>query len=132
MLRAALNNCYKFQVGFTLLEVLISLIILSVGLLAVAGMHITSIRGNSFSHHLTQAVVLAESKLEDLKNLAYENPGLRGGQPAEQIMRSGVLFTRQYAIAALGTSMKMISVTVGWTDRTDHQIILSTIRSRQQ
>ena len=37
------------QKGFTLIEVLIGLVILSVGLLAIAGLQITSARGNFFS-----------------------------------------------------------------------------------
>ena len=111
---------------------MISLVVLASGLLAVAGLLVTAIRVNSFSHHLTEATILAEAKLDDLKNLNYFDSRLVGSSPAEQIWRSGTLYTRQYSAADMGTMMKMISVTVQWMDRTDHHIALSTIRSRQQ
>lgn len=118
--------------GFTLLEVLISLVVLAFGLLAAAGLLVTAIRGNSFSHHLTEATILAEAKLEALKNLNYFDSRLAGSSSSEQILRSGILYTRQYSAVDMGTMMKMISVTIQWTDQTDHHIALATIRSRQQ
>ncbi len=118
--------------GFTLIEVLISLVVLALGLLAMAGLLVTAIKGNSFSHHLTEATVLAEAKLDDLKNLNYFDSRLAGPSSSEEILRSGILYTRQCSTMDMGRRMKMISVTVGWTDQTGHQIILSTIRSRQQ
>lgn len=45
--------------GFTLLEVLISLMILSIGLLGVAGLQITSLRNNHSAYLRTQASALA-------------------------------------------------------------------------
>jgi prepilin-type N-terminal cleavage/methylation domain-containing protein len=118
--------------GFTLLEVLVSLGVMSFGLLAAAELLVTAIRGNSFSHRLTDATILAEAKLEDLKNLNYLDSRLAGSSSSEAILRSGMLYTRRYSVADMGLMMKMISVTVQWRDRTDHQITLATIRSRQQ
>ena len=43
----------KEQNGFTLLEVIIALFIFRVGLLAVASMQMTAIKGNYFSGTLT-------------------------------------------------------------------------------
>jgi prepilin-type N-terminal cleavage/methylation domain-containing protein len=123
------NFCFR---GFSLLEVLISLGVLSFGLLAAAELLVTAIRGNSFSHHLTDATILAEAKLEELKNLNYFDSRLAGSTSTEPILRSGILYTRQYSASDMGLMMKMISVTVQWRDRTDHQITLATIRSRQQ
>ena len=111
---------------------MISLVVLAFGLLAMAGLLVTAIRGNSFSHHLAEATILAEVKLDDLKNLNYFDSRLSGSSSSEQIWSSGTLYTRQYSTVDMGTMMKMISVTVRWTDRIDHHIALSTIRSRQQ
>jgi prepilin-type N-terminal cleavage/methylation domain-containing protein len=123
---------FRSSHGFTLLEVLISLAILAFGLLAVAGLQIATLRGNGFSQHLTEATVLAESKLDQLKNLDYHDPGLSGQPLPEQILKSGISYMRQYSVLDLGTTMKVVSVTVRWTDQTDHHVVLSTIRSRQQ
>lgn len=118
------------QRGFSLMEVLIALVILAVGLLGVTGMQITGIGGNHFSGNLTQATVLAQNKLEELKHLPYFDPKLSSGQPPQQITDSGVVYTVQYNVTALGNTMKNMTATVKWVDRGDHSVTLSAIRAR--
>jgi len=116
--------------GFTLTEVLIGLVILAVGLLAIAAMQVTSIKSGYFSSHVTEATIFAQDKLEHLKNLSYSNSDLSSGQHNEGIL-PGTVFSRQYNIAEdAGNSMKTITVTVQWTDRRNHSISFSTIRSK--
>jgi type IV pilus assembly protein PilV len=64
------------QSGFTLLEVLIAISILTVGLLGVAQMQIMGIRGNYFSGNTTTALTLAEEKMEDLLGKSYSDTDL--------------------------------------------------------
>ena len=59
--------------GFSLIEVLISLVILSVGLLAVAQMQVAAIRSIAFSRHMTSATYLARQQLEYLRSLPYDD-----------------------------------------------------------
>jgi len=118
------------QKGFTLLEVLIGLIVLAVGLLAAAGMQITSIKGNHSGSNLTRATILCQDKLEELKNTRYSAPTLAGGQPPQQITESGMNYTIQYDVTPLGNTMKEIEATVEWSDRGVHRVTLSTIKSR--
>lgn len=59
--------------GFTLLEILIAIAILSFGLLAVATMQTTSIKGNSQAIGITEGVTLAQDKAEELMGQAYAN-----------------------------------------------------------
>ena len=125
-----MNEMMRNQEGFSLIEVMIALIILSVGLLGIAGLQLTSVQGNAFSSHVTQASILAQNKLENLRNVPYDDPKLTGGQPAEQITKSDIVFTIGYDVSLLGNSMKKIITTVGWTDRTNHSISLSTIKSK--
>jgi prepilin-type N-terminal cleavage/methylation domain-containing protein len=54
--------------GFTLMEVMIAIVVLSVALLALAGLQIISIRGNSFGNHMTEAITLAKDLMEEMKN----------------------------------------------------------------
>lgn len=63
--------------AFMLLEVLISLVILSVGLLATLSLTLSSVQGNAFGKRMTVAVTLAQGKLEGLKRLSFSalNPG---------------------------------------------------------
>jgi len=52
--------------GFTLIEVLIALSIFAVGLLALASMQVTSLRGNANSQLFTAATALAEGTLDGM------------------------------------------------------------------
>ncbi len=55
-----INNIHSNKnVGFTLLEVLISLIILAVGLLGIAGLQVTGLMNNNSAAQRSQATVLA-------------------------------------------------------------------------
>jgi len=56
--------------GFTLIETLVALVILSVGLLAVATMSFTYVRANAHSHQMSEAVVLGQAKMEQLRGYA--------------------------------------------------------------
>jgi type IV pilus assembly protein PilV len=58
--------------GFTLIEVMIALIILAAGLLALATMQIVSVRSNAFSSEMTYAAMLAQGRLEDVRNMNYD------------------------------------------------------------
>jgi prepilin-type N-terminal cleavage/methylation domain-containing protein len=125
-----LNKSIRKPKGFTLIEVAAGLIILAIGLLAIAAMQITSTKGGHFSNNVAQATILAQDKLEYLKNLSYNDSNLIGGQHNEGPI-SGTIFSRQYTIVEdAGNSMKTITVIVQWTDRGNHSISFSTIRSK--
>ena len=116
--------------GFTLTEVLIGLIILSVGILAITSAYITSTKGSYFSNNLAQATIFAQDKLECLKNLPYNDSDLSGGQHDEGIL-PGTVFSRQYFIVEdVGNSMKTITVIIDWADQGNHSISFSTIRAK--
>jgi prepilin-type N-terminal cleavage/methylation domain-containing protein len=120
----------KKEYGFTLIEVTAGLIILAIGLLGIATMQITSIKGSFFSSNVTQATILAQDKLEYLKNLPYSDSNLSHGQHNDGMI-SGTIFSRMYNVVEdAGNSMKMITVTVQWTEQGNHNISFSTIRSK--
>ncbi len=110
---------------------LIGLVLLAIGLLAIAGMQITSVRGNFFSSNLSQASVLAQDRLETLRNLAYADAGLSVGNHNDGVVGDPAIFTRDYDVAVIpGTTMMSITVRVRWRDTTDHVISFSTVRSQ--
>jgi type IV pilus assembly protein PilV len=57
--------------GFTLTEVLIAVVILSVGLLGLSAMTIAMTKSLAFGNRLTTATALAQKKLEEIKNANY-------------------------------------------------------------
>lgn len=64
------------QHGFTMIEVLIALIILSIGLLGVAGVQALAMKSTTNSHIRSQVTLLAESMVE---NIRANSPGAIGG-----------------------------------------------------
>jgi len=62
--------------GFTLIEILIAICVLSIGLLAVGSMQVSAIRGNSYARHVTDASTMAQDRLEKLLSLSYTDADL--------------------------------------------------------
>jgi len=128
-----LNKWTREAKGFSLLEVLAALVILAFGLLALAGLHVTSLRGNTFSHHLSLATVVAQDRLEFLKNLSLSSRELVGGKHEDQQFTppgSRMSFQRTYSVTE-ANSIKTIQYTVLWNDgRRNHSVTFTTQRGQ--
>jgi type II secretory pathway pseudopilin PulG len=72
--KRGLEMIFKRNEGLTVLEVLAAIAILSFGLLAVATMQGSSIKGNSQAIGTTEAITLAQDKAEELMRLPYNDP----------------------------------------------------------
>ncbi|UCE82658.1 MAG: prepilin-type N-terminal cleavage/methylation domain-containing protein [Deltaproteobacteria bacterium] len=57
------------QQGFSLVELLVAILLLTVGLLALAKMQTNAVANNAFGNELTQATFLAQDKMEELRLL---------------------------------------------------------------
>jgi type IV pilus assembly protein PilV len=120
--------------GFSLIEVLISLVFLAIGLLAIASLQVTSVRGNFFSNNLMQATYVAQDRLEFLKNSPLNDPPLSTGNHNDgTVVISDLTFNRSYSVESIsdpnGSYLK-VNYTVRWNDGADHNISFSTIRSQ--
>jgi type II secretory pathway pseudopilin PulG len=69
MMKKILSDKYKNQAGFTLLEAIIGAFILSVGVLAVAGLMTTAVRNNSGARAVTEGSAAAADQMEYLITL---------------------------------------------------------------
>jgi len=123
-------NRFFGKKGFTLIEVLIGLIILAIGILAIAGLQITSIVGTSFSNNLTQASVLAQDRLEFLKGLPLNDARLDTGTYNDP---SDIgIFKRSYqANRNANPNFVTITYTVSWLEKgVTHTVSFRTIKGR--
>ena len=114
--------------GFTLLEVLIALIILSFSLLALAGLMITTTKNNASGNYVTEAATFAQDKLEELRAVKWENL-IDGNNTDQQGGSTGINYTRNWNVTTNG-ALKTITINVNWNDRTAHSIRLVSVLSQ--
>jgi len=62
--------------GLSLIEVLVAMVVLSLGLLGLERVHIAAIRANTIASRLTQATTLAQDRAEQLMALPYNDAAL--------------------------------------------------------
>lgn len=77
------NGATRRQGGFSLVEVLIALVIMSVGMLGIAGLYVQSMQAGRTSMLRHHAVTLAGDIADRIRanpraGVAYEGPGLNG------------------------------------------------------
>jgi len=64
--------------GFTILEVMVAISILAVGLMAIFTAQSRSIMGNTDANRQTEAMTLAQDKMEELLALSYDDVNTDG------------------------------------------------------
>lgn len=84
-----LNRHVDTADGFTLMEVVIALVILSFGILAIATMQVSSINGAATARFSTEASVYAQEQLEKMLGMDYDPQN--GIVPAELTVGSHTL-----------------------------------------
>jgi prepilin-type N-terminal cleavage/methylation domain-containing protein len=97
--------------GFTLPEILVTIVILSIGVCALAGMQVSNIKGTSFSKDASIATGLAQAQLEALKNTTFNS--ITSGNATDAT--TGM--TAAWTVSTSGTTPNRyhdVSVTVAW------------------
>lgn len=107
--------------GFTLLELVIAILVFAVGILGIAKMQSLSVMGNSYGMHMSQAVNIAQDKLEELQVLPIGSNTFGIGTPSITPFTktvNGVDYTIQYnvkQVAAAGA--KEVEIAVQWAEK---------------
>lgn len=131
-----MKNSGHTKSGFTLIELVVAILIFSVGILGIAKLQNVAVQGNSFSMQMTDAVNIAYNQLEYLSALDYSSsPDLQLNNHPNDSTSSfrGVTYTLSWSISTTGlgpsVDVRDLVVTVDWTEKTtDHSI---AVRSRK-
>jgi len=111
-------NKKETECGFTLLEVLISIAILSIGLLGMAALTVGTIKGNELSNDLTTATTLAQDQMEDLRRQGYSGiPAADTTTTEDYNSISGYADYKRVTQTEIGVpavGMKTVTVTTSW------------------
>jgi type IV pilus assembly protein PilV len=117
----------KSEKGFTLLEVIVAISILSIGILAVASMQIMSLKGDAFAQSRTESATWAQDKMEELLSLPYDHPNLTVGSSYSDETRGNYLIRYTVENNAVSNT-KLLTVSVRLRGKVVNQI--SCIRSQ--
>ena len=93
--------------GFTMVEVLVCIVLLSFGLLMLLPMMTLSMRGNDTARDSSEASMLIRDKMEELKNAS--NP-ISGADTLGAMARA-------WTVTAAGVNLRRLQVQATWTDR---------------
>jgi prepilin-type N-terminal cleavage/methylation domain-containing protein len=115
------------QAGFTMIELLIASTIMLIGTAAVMQMAHLGSTSSAYSRHATEASVLAEDKLEELRTVTLNS----GTEVVNFMGKTGLdnsIFTRSWSTTTI-TEGTRLTVTVTWAEGEDsHTIKLVTVR----
>ena len=110
------------EAGFTLIEIFVAMVLLSIGLLGTAALTTGVVRGNVQSRNLTTATTIAQTCFEENRRVGYANAGIvpAGGTNnctgSSTVTLGGVSFTRALSIDASISNIKTLTVTVSWSE----------------
>jgi prepilin-type N-terminal cleavage/methylation domain-containing protein len=109
--------------GFTLIEILISLVLLTVGIISITSAFSTGISASGDSQNVATALNIAQKKMEAIKNTAFANISSSGpsADPVFSDFNSAVS-------AAIGQNPMRVDITVSWRAKAgDTSITLTTL-----
>lgn len=107
--------------GFSLVEILVALIVITVGIMGVAQLFPSASRGQVRDRMLEGATYMAQEQLETLGNLTWSDPSLTAGRhPATGTQPCGDSgqwgrYWQVTTMAAPLDNLKLVTITVRWT-----------------
>jgi len=109
----------KNKKGFSLLEVLVAMLILAFGVLGLAPMIVTTMFSNSYSEEVSKANVIAQDKIEFMKNLTSFSPlpWLEATHNLDKIFTRTTRVDVDTTDASVPSGVYRIQVRVNWTDK---------------
>ena len=117
------SNASTNQLGFTLIEIFIAILVLTIGLLGTAVLTTGVVRGNLTSKNMTTATTIAHSCLEENRRVGYASAGAvpAGGSNncvsgAATVTSGGMSFTRSLSIDGSVANIKTLTVVVSWSE----------------
>ncbi|HEY7322219.1 MAG TPA: prepilin-type N-terminal cleavage/methylation domain-containing protein [Candidatus Binatia bacterium] len=115
--------------GFTLLEVLVTMTLLTLGLLGVTNLTIGIIKGNSYSKNVTSATIVAQQQIDQAQRIGYTNVNSVAG--TSTVAMGGTSFTRATTVtnSSPAANMKTVAVSVSWNPG-NYSVNLSTTLSQ--
>jgi Tfp pilus assembly protein PilV len=101
-----MSKILKSEKGISLIEIMASMVVFALGLLMLIPMMIASINANEFANDLSDATLLAQQKLEELRSASVLSSG-------NDIVDSK---NRTWTVVDIAANLKRVTVSVNWYD----------------
>lgn len=101
--------------GFTLIETLIAVSILTIAMLAILNTIVISFQYGMRNSIRNEAVKMAEKKMNELRNTAFISLASSSSTEARTFRNLTVTYTQQWTVSVLSANSAAIDVSVSWT-----------------
>jgi prepilin-type N-terminal cleavage/methylation domain-containing protein len=108
------SRASRSERGFTMIEIMVALLLTAIAVMGILSVYLAQTRASSFSRHASEAVILAQDKLEQLRTQLAATTSGGDVNINERGVATGV-FTRRWT-QTLGASYADIVVTITWTE----------------
>jgi prepilin-type N-terminal cleavage/methylation domain-containing protein len=114
----AVNRRLRRQLGFTMIEVMVAMLLTVIATTGIIALYIVNTRASGFSRHATEATMLAQDQIERLRlSSVVPDSGSVADLNEQGVVVTGVgLFTRAYAVTAGTADYDSVVVTVTWIE----------------
>jgi Tfp pilus assembly protein PilV len=123
----------RSEAGFTMIEVMVAMLLTAIAIIGILALFMTQRKASGFSRHTTEATVLAQDKLEQLRTLGAAATGSGSDvliDEAGSNAGSG-LYTRYWTETVYaGSGYADIISTVQWEEDGDTKTV--TLRGRRK
>jgi len=109
------SNDHRGEQGFTLLEICVALLIMTISALGAAGLFFFATKYNSTSYDTNISLMIAQQRLERLRRTPFSDPSLAAGSTTDTANNAGHLYTVVTTIcntSACGGSATLELITV--------------------
>jgi prepilin-type N-terminal cleavage/methylation domain-containing protein len=149
--KTAATRAADGQRGFTLIEILVTLAVTLIGLAGLMTLHHVISQGNSSAGRTTEASAVAESALEEVRQIPFATLESRFGvapidvELEEATGKGDHVYQRQLLVEpidAVSPDLFRVRLEVSWTEdgaaagsdngAHDHTFVLETLRTRQE
>jgi len=117
--------------GFTLIELVVAILVFALGIMGIMKMHQASIQSNNYSMQLTQAVNIAQDRIERLRGASFDDPDMSVAIHNTTIINDatyarGVDYNLSYIVSVAPNTNNMgrdVNLTVTWQEKSIHHIL---------
>jgi prepilin-type N-terminal cleavage/methylation domain-containing protein len=101
--------------GFTLIETLIAVSILTIAMLAMLNTIVISFQYGMRNSIRNEAIKMAEKKMNELRNTTFSSLASSTSTETRTFRNLTVTYTQQWTVSVLSTTSTAINVAVSWT-----------------